>query len=134
MDQTPKVVPVAEKFAGTVLLVDDERIVRELGKEILTQMGFEVLLAADGQEGLDLFEKNVNGINLVLLDIAMPRLDGVGVLNRIREKSAVPVIMATGYSLEQVAAQFEKIANVGLIQKPYSQQELREKIRQAFSH
>ena len=71
-------------------------------------------------------------INLILLDIAMPHLDGFETLKIIREKSNVPVIIATGYPVDQVSDQFNTIANVSFIQKPYVLKELKGKVQEVI--
>jgi len=83
--------PLKMFFIGTVLLVDDEKLLRDLWQVFLNRMGFEVLQAADSIEALDIFDKNMQEISLVLMDISMPRLNGAETLNKIREKSMVPV-------------------------------------------
>jgi chemosensory pili system protein ChpA (sensor histidine kinase/response regulator) len=76
-----------------VLVIDDSAIVRDLMTEVLTHAGFEVLLAADGQEGL---AKAMEFLpDAVLLDVDMPRMDGFEVLRQLRARSDVPIIMLT---------------------------------------
>jgi CheY-like chemotaxis protein len=76
-----------------VLVVDDSAIVRDLMTEVLTHAGFEVLLAADGQEGLAKARETLP--DAVLLDVDMPRMDGFEVLRQLRARSDVPIIMLT---------------------------------------
>lgn len=129
----PAAAPAPAKLSGTVLLVDDDQLVRDLGRAYLSAMGFKVLQAADGLAALELFEKQRAAITLVLLDISMPRLNGPETLARIRTQSLVPVIMTTGYSIDQIADQYADIAQVSLIQKPFSLAELKSKIVAALS-
>lgn len=70
-------------MAGRILVVDDDMYLRELYQEILTQAGYEVAVAKDGQEGLQKMQEG--GYHLVLLDMMMPKLDGMGVLNQLNE-------------------------------------------------
>ena len=85
----------------TVLIVDDEARMRKLIKDFLAQKGFGILEAADGEEALKVFEENQNKINLILLDVMMPKLDGWSVLRQIRQTSKVPIIMLTARGEEQ---------------------------------
>lgn len=77
-----------------ILVVDDESRMRKLVKDFLGSKGYEILEAENGQKALDIFEINEN-INLILLDVMMPVLDGWATLREIRKKSNVPVIMLT---------------------------------------
>ena len=131
--QVQKATPFVDNLSGTALLVDDEQMLRELGQTFLNIIGFEVIQAVDGLEALELFAQNMNVIDLILLDIAMPRLDGLGTLKKIREKSEVPVIMVTGYSIEQISDQFDTFTHVGLLQKPFGLKELKSKIQEMIN-
>ena len=79
----------------TVLVVDDESRMRKLIRDFLVKNGYEILEAGDGEEALKVFEENENKIQLILLDVMMPKLDGWSVLRQIRQKSKVPIIMLT---------------------------------------
>ncbi len=77
----------------TILIVEDEDILREISKDYFLDAGYQVLEARNGAEALTLFE-SLN-IDLVILDIMMPELDGWAVCKKIREQSVVPIIMLT---------------------------------------
>ena len=79
----------------TILIVDDEARMRKLIKDFLVKSDYKTLEAGDGEEAIDVFEENKNKINLILLDVMMPKLDGWSVLRKIRSESKVPVIMLT---------------------------------------
>lgn len=83
-----------------ILVVDDESRMRKLVKDFLTKRGFQVLEAADGEEALEVFYSN-RGINLLILDVMMPRMDGWEVVKEIRKISKVPIIMLTAKSQER---------------------------------
>ena len=85
----------------TVLIVDDESRMRKLMKDFLVKENFKIIEAADGQEALELFEMQQEKIDLILLDVMMPKLDGWSVLRQIRQNSNVPIIMLTARSEEQ---------------------------------
>lgn len=86
----------------TVLVVDDEARMRKLIKDFLAQKDFNILEAEDGEKALKVYNENKNKINLILLDVMMPKLDGWSVLRQIRqENKALPIIMLTARSEEQ---------------------------------
>ena len=85
----------------TILVVDDEFRMRKLVKDFLQKEDFTVLEAGDGEEAIKTFDENKEKINLILLDVMMPKLDGWSVLRQIRQESKVPVIMLTARGEEQ---------------------------------
>lgn len=86
----------------TILIVDDEARMRKLLKDFLLQKNFQILEAEDGEKALQVYKENKNKINLILLDVMMPKLDGWSVLRQIRqEDKAMPIIMLTARSEEQ---------------------------------
>ena len=86
----------------TILIVDDEARMRKLLKDFLMQKDFQILEAEDGEKALQVYRENKNKINLILLDVMMPKLDGWSVLRQIRqEDKRVPIIMLTARSEEQ---------------------------------
>lgn len=85
-------------MAQTILLVEDQQILREIAKEYLTDEGYEVLEAGDGRQALLLFARHE--VHLVILDIMLPELDGWSVCRRIRKTSNVPILMLTARSEE----------------------------------
>lgn len=85
----------------TIMIVDDESRMRKLIKDFLKQKDYRVLEAQDGEEALTVFEENQNKINLILLDVMMPKLDGWSVLRQIRQTSKVPIMMLTARGEEQ---------------------------------
>ena len=104
----------------TVLIVDDEARMRKLIKDFLAQKGFGILEAGDGEEALKVFEENKNKINLILLDVMMPKLDGWSVLRQIRQTSKVPIIMLTARGEEQDELFGFELGVDEYISKPFS--------------
>ena len=84
-----------------ILIVDDESRMRKLIKDFLTAKGYKILEAEDGEKALQVFEENSEKIDLILLDVMMPKLDGWSVLRQIRQTSKVPIIMLTARGEEQ---------------------------------
>ncbi len=104
----------------TVLVVDDESRMRKLIKDFLIQKGYSILEAEDGEEALKIFEENQNKINLILLDVMMPKLDGWSVLRQIRQNSKVPIIMLTARGEEQDELFGFELGVDEYISKPFS--------------
>jgi len=119
---------------GEILVVDDEPSVLQVAKRMLERFGFDVLTASDGNQALEIFEQHKEDIRLVLLDIAMPRMDGLEMVDALRQRSIeVPVILSSGrdeYLVFKSAGL--NTHNVEFIQKPYRVEELREKLRCAL--
>ncbi len=104
----------------TVLIVDDESRMRKLIKDFLIQKGYSILEAEDGEDALRVFEENQNKINLILLDVMMPKLDGWSVLRQIRQTSKVPIIMLTARGEEQDELFGFELGVDEYISKPFS--------------
>jgi CheY-like chemotaxis protein len=123
---------------GRVLLVDDEEMVRTVGEQMLTRLGFSVVTAPDGHAALELVRANLAGpvaerFVCVLLDLTMPRMDGeetCRALGRLRPN--LPVVLSSGYSEQEVLRRFEGLCLAGFAQKPYVLKTLREAMRQAL--
>ena len=104
-----------------ILVVDDESRMRKLVKDFLTREGYKVLEAGDGMEAMDIFYENSNEIDLIILDIMMPKMDGWQVCREIRKISTqVPVIMLTARSSEQDELQGFELGVDEYISKPFS--------------
>ncbi|MBI3130913.1 MAG: response regulator [Acidobacteria bacterium] len=113
------------KGEGLVLVVDDEPAIRDLGRTLLERVGFQVILASDGFEALDLYRVHHGELALVLMDVVMPRMGGIEALHRMREFDAgVPVLMVSGYGQEEALAELEARGEVGFLSKPFSRQAL----------
>jgi signal transduction histidine kinase/ActR/RegA family two-component response regulator len=111
---------VIARKTGLALVVDDEEVVRNVGGKMLQLMGYGAILAQDGQEGLDIFKKRPEDIDFVLLDLTMPRMDGLECLKRLREvKSGVRVIITSGYDENEVSQLFSGMGAAGFLQKPF---------------
>ena len=104
----------------TVLVVDDESRMRKLIKDFLIQKNYNILEAGDGEEALKVFEENQSQINLILLDVMMPKLDGWSVLRQIRQNSKVPIMMLTARGEEQDELFGFELGVDEYISKPFS--------------
>ena len=118
---------VAESRTGVVLLVDDEESVREVAQDMLTHLGYEVLVASDGLEAIAIYKQRQNDISLVILDMLMPRLGGHDCYRKLREiNSEVVAILSTGYDLNHSAQKILDEGVKGFIQKPYTLEQFAE--------
>jgi CheY-like chemotaxis protein len=117
------------KGDGTILLVDDDPMILEVGQVMLRALGYTVLTANGGKEAISIYSENQKRISLVILDMIMPDVGGGATFDCIKEiNSEVLVLLASGYSLEGEAAEIMNRGCSGFIQKPYSMQLLSEKV------
>ena len=103
-----------------ILVVDDESRMRKLIKDFLMAKGYNILEAEDGEKALQVFQENKEKINLILLDVMMPKLDGWSVLRQIRQNSKVPIIMLTARAEEQDELFGFELGVDEYISKPFS--------------
>ena len=103
-----------------VVVGDDESRMRKLIRDFLSQKQYKILEAGDGEEALKVFEENQNSINLILLDVMMPKLDGWSVLRQIRQTSKVPIVMLTARGEEQDELFGFELGVDEYISKPFS--------------
>ncbi|MFA4947675.1 MAG: PAS domain S-box protein [Candidatus Krumholzibacteriia bacterium] len=116
--------------SGMVLLVDDEEMVRAVAKRMLEHLGFSVLIATNGAEALEIFRAHLGTISCVILDLTMPRMDGIETLAALRGISGdVKVMLSSGYSEHEISKRFAGKGLSGFIEKPYRISELGDKLR-----
>ena len=117
----------------TVLLVDDEPMVRDLGNEILRSYGYQVVLACDGLEALEIYESRGADIDLVVLDLLMPKLGGKDTLTGLRKLNpAAKVIICSGYGFRENGLQQIMATGINLVQKPFKPEELASAVREVL--
>jgi two-component system cell cycle sensor histidine kinase/response regulator CckA len=113
-----------------ILLVDDESNIRTLARTMLERLGYRVLSAGNGQEAIRIYREKYRDIHCVLLDLSMPEMSGKEVFQKLRRLDPnVCVILSSGYTEEDVMAQFKGEGPAGFIQKPYRLQTLRKKMK-----
>ncbi len=118
----------------TVLVVDDEEIVRNIARDLLTSIGYKVLEASDGASAVDVFKANRMDIGLVLLDVVMPRMGGVQAATLIREASPdIPIVFVTGYDQDSVLTGVEGWKNIAILSKPYRAKQISSEIHTLLS-
>ncbi len=119
------------KGSGTILLVDDETMVIDVGKAMLETLGYQVLVSTNGQEAIGIVAQHRAAIDLVILDLIMPNMDGGQAFDHIRNlQPDMPVILSSGYSLNGQASDIIDKGCDGFIQKPFTLSKLSQKVRQ----
>src|SRR5690349_3120436 len=115
----------------TILLAEDHEGLRQMSHQVLTALGYSIVLARDGREAIEKFEADPGQISLLVLDVVMPRLSGPSALERIRGiNPSIPVIFTSGYSEEsEMLSSLVTNGDALLLQKPYPPKELARKIR-----
>lgn len=114
-----------EPGCGTILLIDDEEILLDTGKQLLEKIGYTVFTAESGKKAFSLYEKHMYEIDLVLLDLIMPEMNGDKVFERLREINPdVKVLLSTGYNIDEEVKELLKKGCRGYIQKPFNIKEL----------
>jgi len=120
----------AARGAGTVLVVDDEEIVRETARVMLEEVGYTVLLAENGLEALDRFRRVADAVRLVVLDLTMPVMGGEeAIVHLQRLRPDLPVIVTSGYGEAETLRRFGGARVAGFLQKPYTTRQLEELLR-----
>ncbi|MDA3812225.1 MAG: response regulator [Spirochaetaceae bacterium] len=119
---------------GTILLVDDEEINRILIKDILESLGYKVLLAVDGQESIGIFSKKHSEIDIVLMDMIMPRMNGSEAFYKMKEiDENCKVIISSGNTKDENTDELIKNGLVGFINKPYRISEISQVLKNGMN-
>ena len=114
----------------TILLVDDEGSIRDLGKLMLTRKGYRVLLARTGEEALEIYREKGADIDLIVLDVSMPGMGGSKCLQELLKiNPKARVVISSGYSSEGQSKDIESSGAVGFVPKPFSQAEMLKTVR-----
>lgn len=111
--------------SGGILLVDDERLIREMGQALLEEHGYLVYLAENGAQALEVYEREREHIAVVILDVVMPVMGGKEALQRLTAAYPdVKVLISSGFHQDETNDSFIKLGAIGFIQKPYRTREL----------
>jgi len=118
---TPATLEPSPTLSGTVLIVDDEAVIREMASEVLEEIGLHTIMAENGQEGVDLFRQHQSTIAVVLLDMTMPIMDGEHCFQALRAiREDIPVVVASGYAEQDVFQAFGENNLAGFLHKPFN--------------
>jgi signal transduction histidine kinase/ActR/RegA family two-component response regulator len=132
---TKKVSTTLLSGTGTILVVDDEELMTDVCQQILQRMGFKVLIAKSGKEAIEVFNANRDIIDLVILDIILPGMDGGAIYDGLKEiKPGIKVLIASGYSINGKASELMKKGCSGFIQKPFRKNELSLKLNEILNN
>jgi len=119
---------------GTILVVDDDLLVLNVASEMLAQLGFQVLTAINGREGVEVFRAHRDEITCVILDLTMPVMGGEEAFRELRNvRSEVRVILSSGYNEQDVTQRFVGRGLAGFVQKPYTTAGLRRALMRALA-
>jgi PAS domain S-box-containing protein len=136
LEESPGVLTGAKELRGgneTVLLVDDDAPVRDLGERILKMFGYSVIAAPDGESAMEIYREGKNRIDLVILDLIMPGMGGAQCLQKILEMNPrAKVVIASGYSVDGETERAAKSGAKAFINKPYNVQQMLKVIREVL--
>ena len=130
---TPKIASTSPARGGTetILIAEDDETLRKLTTHLLKEAGYTLLLAIDGEEALDMYEKNSEKIDLLLLDIIMPKRGGKGVYDVLHQQNPrLRFLFTSGYSTTIIHTDFVLKEGIDLLQKPYAPDTLLHKVRE----
>jgi len=117
------------KGSGTILLIDDEKMILDVGRELLVELGYTVLPAMSGQEAMDVYEKEQGKIDMIIMDMIMPGMSGSETFDRLKKINPdAKILLSSGYSVDGQATQILRRGCDGFIQKPFNMNQLAEKI------
>jgi PAS domain S-box-containing protein len=126
----PPDAPPQAQVSGTILVVDDEVIIRDLARTALENAGFHVLEARDGLEAVELFQAGQEAVDLVLLDMTMPRMGGAEAFRLIRDLApGVRILLTSGYTQKESLESLADLPPDGFLQKPFRVRELVARVR-----
>ena len=118
----------------TILIVDDEEMILDVGVQVLKKLGYEVLTASSGIEAIEVYQQNRQEVAMVILDLIMPEIGGGETYDRLKEiDPQVKVLLSSGYSVDGQASEILKRGCDGFIQKPFSIEDLSQKLRQIIT-
>ena len=116
---------------GTILLVDDEELILDVGKGMLDKLGYRTLIVDNGEEAIAMYRENQNEIALVILDMVMPKMNGRQTYDRLKKiNPQIKILLSSGYSLDGDAQDILKGSSDDFIQKPFNVKTLSRKIKQ----
>jgi CheY-like chemotaxis protein len=117
----------------TILLVDDEPMITEVGKEMISMLGYDVLTAPSGMEALEIVETQNKRIDLFIIDMIMPQMSGGELFDKLKSLDPdVKIMLSSGYSIDGEARKIMSRGCKGFIQKPFTVSQLGEKIREVL--
>jgi CheY-like chemotaxis protein len=117
----------------TVLLVDDEEMIIDVGKQLLKKLGYKVLIARSGEDAIGFFSENKGEIDIVILDMIMPGMGGGETFDRLKDIDPdVRALLSSGYSIDGRATEILNRGCKGFLQKPFNMKALSQKLREVL--
>jgi len=118
----------------TILIIDDEPMIREMSSDMLSTIGYNVLVSENGADGIKLFEENSAKIDLVLLDLLMPEMNGIACFKKLKEiKDNVKVVISSGLADLTKRKELEEMGIVGYLEKPFSLKTIADYLKKLFA-
>jgi CheY-like chemotaxis protein len=119
----------------TILVVDDEEVVLDVSDDLLTGLGYRVIKAGSGEEAVSIYRNKQEEINLVVLDMAMPKMDGEETFRQLKEMNPnIKVLIASGLMEREHSDRMSERGIAGFLQKPYRLDSLAQAIREVLDH
>jgi PAS domain S-box-containing protein len=136
-DKKQKEAPYIEPLLGgteQILIVEDDATLREISSEMLNMLGYGVIIASDGEEALQIFRERMDAVDLVVIDMIMPRLSGKETYTLIKDlKPSVKALFVTGYQIDEANTGFIIERGLDAVQKPFSIETLGRKVREVLN-
>jgi CheY-like chemotaxis protein len=119
---------------GHILVVDDEVFLLDAVQEMLSWLGYKVTVCNNGNDAIEILKRDPSDIDLVILDIMMPGIDGRECFRRLKEiKDDIKALIATGYRMDEDRQQILNEGVIGILQKPFVSAQLAEAVQDALS-
>ena len=135
VETEPALSEIISQGTETLLLIDDEEVVLQVGKPMLESLGYKVMSASDGKTAMEIFRRFFEKIDLVILDVIMPGMSGGAIFDELKNiNPQVQVLLASGHSLSGRAEEILSRGCVGFIQKPFSLEQVSVKLRDIFDN
>ena len=123
-----------KRGSGTILIIDDEQMILDVGESFLKELGYDVLIAKGGNEGLEIYKKYQKKIDMVILDMIMPGMTGSDTYDSLKEiNHDIKVLLSTGYIINGDANEILKRGCNGFIEKPFNIEQFSYKISEILS-
>ncbi len=128
-----KIMPAID--GKTILVIDDDEVVRTTLSQVLLSLGYQVLIAEDGEAGVTIFRENADMISMVITDVMMPTMDGPAAIRAIRDiRAELPAIFITGYDKEKLSIDIPDGDRTTSISKPFNIADLSRKVYELLRH
>lgn len=117
----------------TILIIDDEEMIREIAHDMLDHLGYNIILAANGEEAIEIFQEKNHCIDLVLVDLIMPKMNGIICLQKLKEiNKDIPIVVASGLTEVSKKKSVLEMGAHDYLEKPYSIKSLQEVCTKVF--